>query len=135
METAVSQYYLRYTFFLNYLYLEKNKTSLKDLSLHIGNGRYHMLWTNYGLTYCIWAVFFISPPVIMSKVHEVTKSDSKMLCILRIVGEHILWFKINEVLLKGNFYIFLFKKGNIKKERNVVFQTFSPCWIKTHFIY
>ena len=71
--------------------------------------------------------FYISPPVIMSKVHEVTKSDSKMLCILRIVGEHILWFKINEVLLKGNFCIFLFKKGNIKKERNVVFQTFSPC--------
>lgn len=29
--------------------------------------------------------------------------------------------------VEGKFLHFLFKKGNIKKERNVVFQTFSPC--------
>ena len=66
--------------------------------------------------------FYISPPVIMSKVHEVTKSDSKMLCILRIGGEHILWFKINEVLLKGNFCIFFSKRGILKRKEMLYFK-------------
>ena len=58
----------------------------------------------------------------MSEVHEVTKSDSKMLCILQIGREHILWFKINEVLLKGNFCIFLFKKGVLKRKELLYFK-------------